>query len=68
VAPEPDDNTKVRIGHTVTIIRDDGREQIYRIVGEDEADPALGTLSHVSPLSRALVGKEDRRRRASRKR
>jgi transcription elongation GreA/GreB family factor len=55
--PEPDDNTKVRFGHTVTIIRDDGREQTYRIVGEGEADPTHGTLSHVSPLARALFGK-----------
>jgi transcription elongation GreA/GreB family factor len=55
--PEPNDNTEVRFGHTVTIIRDDGREQTYRIVGEDEADPTHGTLSHVSPLARALFGK-----------
>jgi transcription elongation GreA/GreB family factor len=55
--PEPDDNTQVRFGHTVTIIRDDGREQTYRIVGEDEADPTHGTLSRVSPLARALFGK-----------
>jgi transcription elongation GreA/GreB family factor len=55
--PEPDDNTHVRFGHTVTIVRDDGREQTYRIVGEDEADPTHGTLSHVSPLARALFGK-----------
>jgi transcription elongation GreA/GreB family factor len=37
--------------------RDDGREQTFRIVGEDEAEPARGTLSHVSPLARALFGK-----------
>jgi transcription elongation GreA/GreB family factor len=57
VAPEPEDNSVVRFGHTVTIIRDDGREQTFRIVGEDEADPARGTVSHVSPLARALFGK-----------
>src|SRR3977135_1917598 len=55
--PEPDDNTEVRFGHIVTIIRDDGREQTYRIVGEDEADPTHGNLSHISPLARALFGK-----------
>ena len=38
-------------------MRDDGREQSFRIVGEDEADPAQGTISHVSPLARALFGK-----------
>ena len=57
VAPEPEDNSVVRFGHTVTILRSDGREQTFRIVGEDEADPARGTISHVSPLARALFGK-----------
>jgi transcription elongation GreA/GreB family factor len=33
------------------------REQTFRIVGEAVADPARGTLSHVSPLARALFGK-----------
>jgi transcription elongation GreA/GreB family factor len=42
----------------VTIVRGDGRRQTFRIVGEDEADPARGTLSHVSPLARALFGKQ----------
>jgi transcription elongation GreA/GreB family factor len=57
VAPAPDDNSVVRFGHTVTIARDDGREQTFKIVGQDEADPAHGTISHVSPLARALFGK-----------
>jgi transcription elongation GreA/GreB family factor len=42
----------------VTIVRDDGRRQTYRIVGEDEADPSLGTLSYVSPVAQALLGKQ----------
>src|SRR5258708_149531 len=42
----PSDRSKVHFGSTVTI------------VGEDEADPARGTLSHVSPLARALFGKQ----------
>jgi transcription elongation GreA/GreB family factor len=57
VAPAPEDNSVVRFGHTVTVARDDGREQTFRIVGEDQADPAHGTVSHVSPLARALFGK-----------
>jgi transcription elongation GreA/GreB family factor len=52
-----DDTSQVRFGHTVTLARDDGRQQVFRIVGEDEADPAQGTLSHVAPLARALFGK-----------
>ena len=31
--------------------------QTFRIVGEDEADPSRGTVSHVSPLARAVLGK-----------
>jgi transcription elongation GreA/GreB family factor len=33
-------------------------EQTYRIVGEDEADPSRGTISYVSPVARALIGKQ----------
>jgi transcription elongation GreA/GreB family factor len=47
----------VRFGGAVTIEREDGRGQTWRIVGEDEADPANGSVSHVSPLARALIGK-----------
>jgi transcription elongation GreA/GreB family factor len=57
VVPPPTSTDEVRFGSRVTIVRDDGREQIFRIVGEDEADPARGTISHVSPLARALFGK-----------
>ena len=39
------------------IEREDGRVQTYRIVGEDEADPAKGSVSYVSPLARALLRK-----------
>jgi transcription elongation GreA/GreB family factor len=56
--PDADDITQVRFGVTVTIVRNDGREQTFRIVGEDEADPSYGTLSHASPLARALFGKK----------
>ena len=55
---EPSDDTQtVRFGGEVTIDREDGRRQTFRIVGEDEADPAHGSVSHVSPLARALMGK-----------
>jgi transcription elongation GreA/GreB family factor len=57
VIPAPADRSEVRFGTAVTIVRDDGREQTFRIVGEDEADPAQGSISHVSPLARAMFGK-----------
>jgi len=60
VQPAPPDNDVVRFGATATILRDDGREQTFRIVGEDEADPERGTLSYVSPLAQALMGKGER--------
>lgn len=47
----------VQFGRTVEIEREDGRRQAFRIVGEDEADPANGSVSYVSPLARALLGK-----------
>jgi transcription elongation GreA/GreB family factor len=47
----------VRFGSTVTILREDDSRQSFRIVGEDEADPAKGSLSYVSPMARALTGK-----------
>jgi transcription elongation GreA/GreB family factor len=56
IAP-PKDASQVHFGSTVVVQRDDGRRQTFRIVGEDEADPARGTLSHASPLARALFGK-----------
>ena len=50
------DKSKVHFGATATVRRDDGRAQTFRIVGEDEAEPARGTISYVSPLGRALLG------------
>ena len=44
-------------GDCVTLSRNDGPRQSYRIVGEDEADPRQGTISYASPLAHALMGK-----------
>lgn len=48
----------VQFGAVVTLDREDGRRQIFRIVGEDEADPAKGSVSYVSPLASAVMGKQ----------
>jgi transcription elongation GreA/GreB family factor len=53
----PTDESEVHFGSTVTLQRSDGRVQTYQIVGEDEAEPAKGLLSWVSPLARQLSGK-----------
>ena len=55
VEVEPGD--VVRFGSTVTIAREDDSRQTFRIVGEDEADPAKGSVSYVSPLAAAVMGK-----------
>ena len=57
VVPPPVEFGTVAFGHKVTFKRDDGRRQAFRIVGEDEADPRNGSISYVSPVARALIGK-----------
>ncbi|GLQ55133.1 transcription elongation factor GreA [Devosia nitrariae] len=55
--PDPTEIDMVTFGSTVTFSRDDGRVQTYRIVGEDEADPRAGSISYVSPIAQAMLGK-----------
>jgi transcription elongation GreA/GreB family factor len=57
LVPPPTDFGAVAFGHRVTFRRDDGRRQAFKIVGEDEADPRNGSISYVSPVARALIGK-----------
>lgn len=52
-APAP---TVARFGVQVWLELEDGTEKAFRIVGEDEADPAQGLLSYVSPLASSLLG------------
>jgi transcription elongation factor GreA len=50
---------KVGFGSVVTLEnRDNGGEVTYQIVGADESDIPSGKISIVSPLGRALLGKE----------
>jgi len=45
---------------TVTLMNiEDESETSYKIVGEDEADIALGKISCNSPIARALMGREE---------
>jgi transcription elongation GreA/GreB family factor len=54
--PEPEAD-KVQFGRVVELEREDGRRQTFRIVGEDEAQPGQGSISYVSPIARALMGR-----------
>ncbi|MFE1600879.1 transcription elongation factor GreA [Methylobacterium sp. ID0610] len=55
---EPSPSDTVHFGSTVTVEREDGIRQTFRIVGEDEADPTKGSIAYVAPLARALTGKQ----------
>jgi transcription elongation GreA/GreB family factor len=57
LVPSPTEFTTVAFGHLVTLRRRDGRRQVFRIVGEDEADPRNGSISYVSPVARGLIGR-----------
>src|SRR5258706_11272847 len=46
-----------RFGIAVSLRFEDGTERAFRIVGEDEADPARGLVSWAAPLGRNLTGK-----------
>jgi transcription elongation GreA/GreB family factor len=56
ITARPTDGS-VGFGSNVTIERADGRQQTWAIVGDDEADPTGGSVSYVSPLARAVMGK-----------
>lgn len=50
---------KVFFGAWVTLFSlKNNTEHTYRIVGKDELEPSLGYISWVSPLARALLGKQ----------
>ena len=49
---------RVRFGMTVEVRHEDGSTEALTIVGEDEAEPATGRISWVSPLAEALLDAE----------
>ena len=59
IVPTSTHTDVVAFGSSVTFLRGDGRQQTFRIVGEDEAEPRNGTISYVSPVARALHGKSE---------
>jgi transcription elongation factor GreB len=56
VDPAQQENIEqVFFGATVTLFDNDGGENVYQIVGIEEADAGKGLISWVSPLARALM-------------
>lgn len=58
VIDPPTEGDRVTFGSTVRLQDGDGKEVCYWIVGSDEAEPARGKISIMSPLARTLIGKE----------
>jgi transcription elongation factor GreA len=59
IDPSTIQETKITFGATVTVINlDTEEERTYMIVGEDEADLKAGKISILSPMARALIGKQ----------
>ena len=53
-------NGKIVFGSTVKLLDVSiDKEIVYKIVGEDEADIKQGLISFTSPISRALIGKNE---------
>ena len=55
VAKQP--RNEVRFGASVDVRTAAGKLRTYRIVGVDEAEPTAGLVAFVSPLARALLGR-----------
>ena len=47
----------VMVGSTVVIQSEGNAEETFYIVGEKEADPRNGKISHKSPIGKSLMGK-----------
>lgn len=57
IEPDHQPSDRVHFGATVRVCDDDEAEQVFRIVGEDEADVAKGKISWTSPLAQALLNR-----------
>jgi len=58
VDPAQQSSKVIVFGATVTVEDEDGKEKIYKIVGEDETDIKQGKISWRSPIGSALLGKK----------
>ncbi|MBI4124555.1 MAG: transcription elongation factor GreA [Deltaproteobacteria bacterium] len=59
IDPSQFNHSKVTFGASVTLEdAETGEEKTYQIVGPDESDVKAGKISVVSPIAKALIGKE----------
>src|SRR5581483_6329809 len=57
VIDPPTTGERITFGSTILLEDEAGKEVRYQIVGSDEAEPAKGRISVMSPLARTLIGK-----------
>jgi len=57
VIEPPTGGDRITFGSTVRLEDEAGKKVRYQIVGSDEAEPANGRISVMSPLARTLIGK-----------
>jgi len=57
VIDPPTGGDRITFGSTVLLEDEAGKEVRYQIVGSDEAEPANGRISIMSPLARTIIGK-----------
>jgi transcription elongation factor GreA len=57
--PSQEQDKVIRLNSIVTIQEEGQEPETYHIVGQAEANPAEGKLSHRSPLGRVLMGKQE---------
>ncbi len=55
---EPEAKDVAQLGSRVTVVEGDAEPETYRIVSPAEADPLSGYISNVSPLGKALLGRQ----------
>lgn len=59
IDPSKIESEKVVFGATVKLLDENGNSKCYQIVGDPEADLAKNRISISSPLSRALLNKQE---------
>lgn len=55
ISPDTQPADRVHFGSTVEVLDQNDERRVFQIVGEDEAEVAVGKISWVSPLAKALL-------------